>query len=57
MKFVVNELYIFEYSKLLYLHRRIYVRFIRQQERQRLSVSKLGSYKRWGNTILNTKLT
>ena len=57
LKIVVNQLYIFEYFKLLYLCRRIYVRFIRQQERQSLSVSILGSYIRWGSTNLHTKLT
>jgi hypothetical protein len=34
----------------MFLERRIYVRFIRQQERI------LGSYKRWGSTALHTKL-
>jgi hypothetical protein len=38
------------------LARRIYVRFIRQQQRQSFSVSILGSYNRWGSTILHTKL-
>ncbi len=32
----------------LYLDRRIYVRFIRQQERQSFSVSISGSSMRWG---------
>ena len=56
-KFIVNHLQIFEYFKLLYLVRRIYVRFIRQQERHSFSVSILGSYKCWGRTVLHTKLT
>jgi hypothetical protein len=43
-KFVVNHLQIFEYFKLLYLVGRIYVRFIRQQERQSFSVSLVRSY-------------
>ncbi len=42
-EFVVNKLKAFEYFKLLYLSRRIYVRFIRQQERQSFSMSVLGS--------------
>ena len=49
--------YKFEYFELLYLVRRIYIRFIRQQERQSFSVSILGSYIRWGKTALHTKLT
>ena len=56
-KFVVNHLKILEYFKLLYLIRRIYVRFIRQQQRNTFSVSILGSYIRWRITILHTKLT
>jgi hypothetical protein len=40
---VVNHLYTFEYCKLMYLARRIYVRFIRQQERQSFSVPILRS--------------
>jgi hypothetical protein len=55
-KFVVNQLYIFVYSKLLYLIRGIYIRFIRQQERHSFSVSIFGSYMRWGITVLHTKL-
>ena len=46
-----------KYFKLLYLVCRIYVRFIRQQERHSFSVSKEGSYMRWGTTVLHTKLT
>jgi hypothetical protein len=56
MKFVVNHLKVFEDYKLLYLARCIYVRFIRQQERQNFNVSILGSYIRWGDTILHRKL-
>jgi hypothetical protein len=55
LKFVVNHLQIFEYFKLMYLVRRVYVRFIRQQERHSFSVSFLGSYKRWGTNALHTK--
>ena len=47
----------YEYFKLLYLARRIYVCFIRQQERHSFSVSFLGSYIRWGKTVLHTKRT
>ncbi len=48
---------IFEYFKLLYHVRRIYIRFIRQQERHSFSVSILRSCMRWGKTVLHTKLT
>jgi hypothetical protein len=41
----------------MYHVRRIYVCFIRQQERQSFSVSILGSYIRWGITGLHTKIT
>jgi hypothetical protein len=40
----------------MYLAHRIYVRFIRQQERQSFSVSILGSYQSWGTTALHRML-
>jgi hypothetical protein len=42
--------------KLVYLGRRIYIRFIRQQERQSFSVPISGCCIRWSTTILHTKL-
>jgi hypothetical protein len=57
LKFAFNQLQIFEYFKLLYLVRHIYVCFIRQQERQSFSVSILVSDIRWGKTVLHTLLT
>ncbi len=53
----VDQLKTLENVELLYLVRRIYVRFIHQQERQSFSVSIAGSYMRWGKTVLHTKLT
>jgi hypothetical protein len=40
----------------MYLVNRICVRFIRQQERQNLSVSISTSFIRWGKTVLHTKI-
>ncbi len=57
LKFVVNQVLIFDYFKMWHLVRLIYVRFIRKQEHQSFSMSILGSYMRWSSAVLNTKLT
>jgi hypothetical protein len=58
LMFVFNYLEIFKYYKLMDLFaRRIYIRFIRQQERHSFSVSIVGSCIRWGKTVLHTKIT
>jgi hypothetical protein len=52
LKFVVKQLKIFEYFKLMFLARQICVRSVRQQEHHRFSVAFLGSYIGWGKTVL-----